>query len=510
MPSNLSTESLARVRPTLSVMIITYNHAQYISQAIESVLSQQTDYSYEIHVVDDCSTDGTGEIIKNYETKHPGKVFCHINESNLGVPNSSYYGALHQNGEYIAVLEGDDYWIDPNRIQKHIEFLDANRNFVGCANNTIKSFEDGSGKPPELFFNVNPKEAHTIKDLIAISSFFHTSSVTLRNIFGGKLPKYFNSPFMCDIFSMIIYAQYGDIRFFPDVAAVYRIHPGGNYSTMNKTKGWMWNIDGYCACNKWLKFRYFRSFSARIWSYCDMLLRDGREDDGLTPAKRNHYQKIRTRYKRFDELIHIVDVGLSRLCPSRPVRSVPTKLNLGCGRGRRLRAINVDVRRSVEPDLVVDLERFPWPFPDNFCDEVFFDRSLEHMGESADVFQSIMRELYRVCRPGARISILAKHPFNALYFSDPTCVRPVSPITMSLFDRSTDPRAAIEPLAVINGVDFEVTGRSVVLADYLKDQFETGTISEQQAHHLVETTVNAATDYQISLSVHKPPRQLFG
>ena len=81
---------------------------------------------------------------------------------------------------------------------------------------------------------------------------------------------------------------------------------------------------------------------------------------------------------------------------------------------------------------------------------------------------------------------------------------------MSLFDRSTDPRAAIEPLAPVNGVDFEVTGRSVVLADYLKNQFESGSISEQQAHHLVETTLNAATDYQISLSVHKPPRQLVG
>ena len=63
----------------------------------------------------------------------------------------SYFGALNQTGEYIAVLDGGDYWIDVDRLQKHVEFLDKNPKFVECANNTIKLFEDGSSRPPEVF-----------------------------------------------------------------------------------------------------------------------------------------------------------------------------------------------------------------------------------------------------------------------------------------------------------------------------------------------------------------------
>lgn len=130
------------------------------------------------------------------------------------------------------------------------------------------------------------------------------------------------------------------------------------------------------------------------------------------------------------------------------------------------------------------------------------------MCASVGIFQSIIREFYRVRNYGARISIFIKHQFSSLYYYYPTCVRAISPIALSLFDRSKAPGTTIEHMAIANGVDFEVTERTVILADSIKQRFESGSLSEDEVHRLVETTLNAATDYQIGLTVHKPPRQI--
>ena len=127
----------------------------------------------------------------------------------------------------------------------------------------------------------------------------------------------------------------------------------------------------------------------------------------------------------------------------------------------------MDVRRSVEPDLLVNLERFPWPFPTTIVIG-FFDISLEHMCASVGIFQSIIREFYRVRNYGARISIFIKHQFSSLYYYYPTCVRAISPIALSLFDRSKAPGTTIEHMAIANGVDFEVTERTVIQATFRK------------------------------------------
>ncbi len=490
-------------------MIITYNHAKFIAEAIDSVLEQKTDFPFAIHVIDDCSTDGTSDIVRDYAARHPGIVKPFINKKNLGHKGTQkvfYKGFQTLDGDYMAILEGDDYWASPNRLQNHVAFLEANPDFVACACNTLKIYEDGSGKEPHIFQPPPDKEVHELDEIIMLSSFFHASSLTFRNVFRGKVPRYFRSPLSCDIFVTIAHAQFGQVRFFPEIGSVYRAHASGLFSQMTQTKGWMWNIDSFRAFNRWLGLRHFPQFTKSIYHYCDRLLVNGREEDGFTPEKRRFYEAVRRRYRWAEKAYRRVDLWLSKRIPGRRAKSAPARLNLGCGDRRFVPLINVDIRRDLDVDMVVDLERTPWPFPDNYAKEVFFERSLEHMGADFTTFQAMMRELYRVCEAGARVVINAKHPWHNSFVNDPTCVRVLNPAVLSLFDRLVSTHLEPPLVAQRNDVDFEIVQRQALLEEPYKSQFEAGELSPDDITYLADANLNVCSAIQVELRVHKPPR----
>jgi len=485
-------------------MIITYNHAKYIAEAIDSVLAQKTDFPFAIHVIDDCSTDGAQDIIRDYAARFPGVVKPFINKKNIGnkVTQKNFYrGFCTLDGDYIAFLEGDDYWASPTRLQTHVAFLDENPDFVACANDTLKVYEDGS-REPHLFLQPPPKEVHDVEDIIGLTSFFHASSLTFRNVFRGRVPRYLRSPLSCDIFINIAHAQHGKFRYFPEPWSVYRAHGGGLFSSMHETKGWLWNIDGLRACNRWLRFRYFRLFGKAIYRYCDVLLADGREDEYLTKKKRLKYERIRRRYRAIEQAAVWVDGLLFKWIPGRR----PAKLNLGCGRRQDRSVTNVDIRRDVSPDMVVDLTRARWPWADNYAEEAYFHYSLEHMGHDFETLERIMRELYRVCRPGALVSIIAKDPRSDAFQDDPTCTRIVSPQIIALFDNRAAAHPTLGAVAKRNNVDFEITFRSSKVEEPYWGQFQRGEISRKEMTRLMAEGFNICSAYTIEMTVQKPPR----
>ena len=117
--------------PLVSVCMITYNQSLYVSQAIEGVLMQQTNFPFELIVSDDCSVYGTREICQHYKGLHPNKIRLLLPNKNLGISENFYTTLFSAGGKYIAFCEGDDYWIDPCKLQKQVDYLESHPN-VGC------------------------------------------------------------------------------------------------------------------------------------------------------------------------------------------------------------------------------------------------------------------------------------------------------------------------------------------------------------------------------------------
>src|ERR1700676_449892 len=110
----------------LSVMMITYNHERYIAQAIESILAQKVNFDYELVIGEDCSTDGTRAVILDFHRRYPSRIVPLLRERNLGGPRN-FLGTLAAcRGKYLALLEGDDYWICTDKLQRQVDFLEAN------------------------------------------------------------------------------------------------------------------------------------------------------------------------------------------------------------------------------------------------------------------------------------------------------------------------------------------------------------------------------------------------
>src|SRR4030042_404695 len=119
----------------VSACIIVYNHEKYIRDCLDGALAQKVNFDYEIVVSEDCSTDNTREILLEYQKKHPDKIKLFFNEKNLGLSGNWLKSWTRCDGDYMAICEGDDYWIDPDKLQKQVEFLEANPGFALSSHN---------------------------------------------------------------------------------------------------------------------------------------------------------------------------------------------------------------------------------------------------------------------------------------------------------------------------------------------------------------------------------------
>lgn len=166
----------------LSVCIITYNQEKYLPQALDSILNQEHNYSYEIIVGEDCSTDNTRKVLEDYATKYPDIIKPIYNNHNLGLLKNYYNVLSHCNGKYIMECAGDDYWL-PGKVQKQISFMEQN-NYVGlCYGKKIDYIQNCNKK-----INTSCKGFTEYSDLIQYNS-IPAASVCIRN---ELLKKYIN------------------------------------------------------------------------------------------------------------------------------------------------------------------------------------------------------------------------------------------------------------------------------------------------------------------------------
>lgn len=227
----------------LSVCIGTYNHEIFIERAINSVLAQKCSFLFEILIADDCSTDNTREILKAYYEKHPDKIKLFLAEKNIGVNKSA--SDLYKNckGKYIAFLEGDDYWNNENKLQKQIDFLEQNPEYMGC-------FHDAEiVSTPEadvLKHNQYHQEYKYYSQFNRYHSDFYPGDVIERNIIPTASLVVRNSNKIFDFFKafyditlslnwafQIFMVKDSKYYYFNEPLSVYNDHPGGISKTQS-------------------------------------------------------------------------------------------------------------------------------------------------------------------------------------------------------------------------------------------------------------------------------------
>lgn len=207
----------------VSIHMITYNHEPFIAQAIEGVLLQKTSFRSELVIGEDCSTDATREICEEYAKKNPELIKLLPSQKNLGMKRNGIRTLEACTGKYIAFCEGDDYWTDPCKLQKQVDFLEANPEYVICFHR-VKVLEKNRFVEDDITeqrYNNITKFPVNLNDLLTLGNFIHTASVVFRNIIKEYPWEFLLSP-VGDHFLYIILAQNGYLKRLEDVMSVYR------------------------------------------------------------------------------------------------------------------------------------------------------------------------------------------------------------------------------------------------------------------------------------------------
>ena len=214
-------------QPLVSVAVITYNHGKFIGECLDGILMQKTTFDFEIVVAEDCSTDDTRKVIRAYEQKYPNIIRGIYQDKNVGgVRNAYEYCYPSLRGKYIALCEGDDFWTDPEKLQKQVDFLEQHPDYV-LSFHRVNSVD----------VHGNLIQAQPVSDekRYRQAQMFHvfvpTLSMVFRKVF-DEVPSEMFRVKSCDTFLCGLLATYGKAVDMGFIGASYRSHPGGVYSSL--------------------------------------------------------------------------------------------------------------------------------------------------------------------------------------------------------------------------------------------------------------------------------------
>lgn len=259
-------------RPKVSVSLITYNHEKYIAECLDSLLDQQVSFDFEIVVADDCSVDRTPEIIKTYALKHPGIVKPILRENNLGMVKNALATIQACTGEYIAIMEGDDFWTNEHKLQTQADYLDNNPDCVLCFTNGYSFYEDVPGK--KQFFFTEKNEPPEKLDL----DFFIKNNVTIPNntkMFRsvaqpGFFPEWIYRSINWDWVLHILQSPMGKFGYIDLVTLAYRRHAAAAFISQSEKSILQNGITTMTELNKYLDYSYDSIFRNMWWEYREL------------------------------------------------------------------------------------------------------------------------------------------------------------------------------------------------------------------------------------------------
>lgn len=259
----------------VDVIMMAYNHENYIAQAIESVLKQKANFDFRILIGDDASSDGTQQIIREYASKHKNIVPI-LREKNVGATNFPTNSILLLNecsSEYIALIDGDDYWIDEYKLQKQYDFLKHNKDYSACFHKfNILEQETGIIKKHKSLV-LNTKDTFDTNDILK-KWFLQWSTVMFLRKAVNSFPD-FCKIHVSDVTLVILISLYGKLKFLDEEMSVYRNHSGGvsKYIKDKSVEGKILEkrINSFHELNRFTNFKFSknikRNIFAALWSF---------------------------------------------------------------------------------------------------------------------------------------------------------------------------------------------------------------------------------------------------
>ena len=242
------------LNPIVSVAIITYNHGCFLSQCIDHVLSQITDFDFEIVIADDYSLDGAREICKEYQKKYPNKIKLILQDTNVGLINN-YCSLLDAcRGEFIAQVSGDDYWCDDNKLKKQVESLQINQDCDLCYTNTYYCDKNG------VLNGVGLEKSHIdvcfVRHLINAGYLAPNSWMFRRTVLSYlDMQSWFTDESLALALDVLAHSKF---FYLDEVTSVYRVHNGSAAAQTQIEKKWKYH-EGIFRMQLYYAEKYVRS-----------------------------------------------------------------------------------------------------------------------------------------------------------------------------------------------------------------------------------------------------------
>lgn len=224
----------AEPKVKVTVLMVTYNHERYIAQSIESVLAQRTNFPIEIVIGEDCSIDRTREIVADYARRYPDVIRARFPEKNQGAARNFGDTFAMCSGKYIVILEGDDYFLNRNKLQIQADILDS-RPDLAIHFHPVKCIYSDGITGADVWPDNFTREESTIYDLLE-DNFIPTSGSMFRNKLFDRLPPWFSESVLGDWPLNIMNAAHGNIGFTREPMSAYRKHGNGVWTGMGRAR----------------------------------------------------------------------------------------------------------------------------------------------------------------------------------------------------------------------------------------------------------------------------------
>lgn len=228
--------------PKVSIWSITYNHGKFIEECLEGILKQQTTFDFELIIGDDASTDRTSEVLRNYQSKFPKTIKPLIQDKNVGVFENSICKVLPRlKAKYVAICEGDDYWIDPLKLQKQFDYMESHPNCSMCFTNQLEVSSNGELQKKNIYSN----KIYTTNDIV--KGFIPgTQTIMYRNSPSIKIwmKRHKNSPSQDRLLAYFC-SLLGELHLIPEFTAAYRKTGEGVWTGLKRQEQFFLSLETF-------------------------------------------------------------------------------------------------------------------------------------------------------------------------------------------------------------------------------------------------------------------------